>query len=150
METEHFLRPGPLERAMNKTVGLAARLGLVPRYVYLLEVRGRKTGKVYTTPVNLLAFKGRHFLVGGRGYSGWSKNAAAAGQVTLVRGSSTEQCRVTELPDDQKPEILHAYVNEYRRTVQRFFAVPATSPVEAFRAIADRHPVFEVVTAGPV
>jgi len=148
METEHFLRPKLLERAMNKTIGLAARLGLVPRYVYLLEVRGRKTGKVYSTPVNLLAFKGRHYLVGPRGHSAWSKNAGAGGQVTLVRGNSTQQYRVIELPDDQKPEILRAYVNEYRHTVQRFFAVPGASPVEAFRAIADRHPVFEVVTAG--
>jgi len=144
----HFLKPKPLERALNKTIGLAARLGLVPRYMYLLEVRGRKTGKIYSTPVNLLAFNGRHYLVGPRGHSAWSKNVAAAGRVALVRGNSRQQYRVIELPDDQKPEILRAYVNEYRHTVQRFFAVPGASPVEAFRAIADRHPVFEVVTAG--
>jgi hypothetical protein len=33
-------------------------------------------------------------------------------------------------------------VEEYRRTVQRFFAIPAGSPVDEFRRIAADHPVF--------
>ena len=45
---------------------------------------------------------------------------------------------------EEKPAILKGYLEEYRRTVQRFFLVRAGSPVEAFREIADRHPVFEL------
>jgi deazaflavin-dependent oxidoreductase (nitroreductase family) len=145
MESKYFLKPKPFERFMNKTIGVAARLGFVPRYVYLLQVRGRRTGKMYSTPVNLLEFNGRRYLVGGRGHAAWSKNAAAAGEVTLIRGKDVQRLRAVELPDDQKPEILRAYLNEYRQTVQRFFSVPASSPLQAFRAIADRHPVFELV-----
>jgi len=146
METEHFLRPKALERVMNKAVGLAARLGFVPHYIYLLKVRGRRSGKIYSTPVNVLLFKDRLYLVGGRGHTTWSKNAAAAGEVTLIQGKNARRYRIAEVPDDQKPEILRAYLVEYRRTVQRFFAVPADSPLEAFRGIVDRHPVFEIVT----
>jgi deazaflavin-dependent oxidoreductase (nitroreductase family) len=142
MAAGHFLKPTPLERAMNKAVGFAARFGLVPRYIYLLEVRGRRTGTIYSTPVNLLEFQGRLYLVGGRGHTAWSRNAAASGEVTLTRGRKRATYRVVEVPDDQKPEILRAYLLEYRRTVQRFFSTPATSPAAAFRAIADRHPVF--------
>ena len=125
-------------------MGLAARLGLVPRYMYLLEVRGRRSGRIYSTPVNLLEVKGRRYLVGGRGHTAWSKNAAASGEVTLIRGRDVQRFRAVELQDDQKPEILRAYVNEYRQTVQRFFSVPADAPLETFRTIADRHPVFEI------
>src|SRR5262245_25921948 len=147
METEHFLRPKRLERAMNKTVGLAARLGFVPRYIYLLKVPGRSSGKIYSTPVNVLRFKDRLYLVGGRGHTAWSKNAAAAGEVTRVRGKSSRRYRIVNVPDDQKPEIVRAYLVEYRRTVQRFFAVAATAPLAAFRGIVDRHPVFEIVSS---
>jgi hypothetical protein len=44
-------------------VGLG--LGLPPHY--LLQVRGRRTGRVYSTPVNVLDLRGRRFLVAGRG-----------------------------------------------------------------------------------
>src|SRR5262249_21769437 len=109
-----------------------------------LRVRGRRSGNVYSTPVNLLEFKGHRYLVGGRGHTAWSRNAAAVGEGTLIRGKNAHRYRVLELPDDEKPEILRAYLIEYQHTVQRFFAVPTTSPVEAFRTIADRHPVFEL------
>src|SRR5262245_21662011 len=85
METKYFLKPKPLERFMNKTIGLAVRFGLAPRYMYLLRVRGRRSGNVYSTPVNLLEFKGHRYLVGGRGHTAWSRNAAAVGEVTLIR-----------------------------------------------------------------
>jgi deazaflavin-dependent oxidoreductase (nitroreductase family) len=145
MDGQHFLKPKPFERFMNKAIGVVARLGFAPRYVYLLEVRGRRTGKIYSTPVNVLDFKGRRFLVGGRGHATWSKNAAASGEVTLIRGKKVQRLRAVPIPDDEKPEILRAYLNEYRQTVQRFFSVPASSPLEAFRTIAERHPVFELV-----
>jgi deazaflavin-dependent oxidoreductase (nitroreductase family) len=134
-----------MESFLNKAVGLLARIGIGPRYIHLLEVQGRRTGKTYSTPVNLLELNGRHYLVGGRGHSGWSKNARANGIVTLRRGRLSKRFRAVPIPDDKKPEIIKAYLDEYPRTVQRFFAVPAGSPVDAFAAIADKHPVFELV-----
>jgi hypothetical protein len=109
------------------------------------------TGRVYSTPVNLLEFKGRHYLVGGRGHTGWSKNAAAVGVATLVQGTRSREYRVTPVSGELKLEILKAYLDSYAGTVQKFFAVPAHSPVEAFRETADRHPAFEIrpVDAGP-
>jgi deazaflavin-dependent oxidoreductase (nitroreductase family) len=130
---------------MNRFVGVLAGLGLGPSYIRLLEVRGRRSGKTYSTPVNLLELNGHRYLVGGRGHTAWSKNALAAGVVTLKRGARSEYVRAIPLSDDLKPPILKAYLQEYRNTVQRFFAVPVNSPVEAFAAIADRHPVFELV-----
>jgi deazaflavin-dependent oxidoreductase (nitroreductase family) len=141
---EHFLKPTAFETFMNKAVGLLARWGVGPRYIHLLETRGRKTGKLYATPVNLLEWKGRWFLVGGRGHTAWSKNAGSAGSVILRRGRKAAGYRVISLPDDQKPDVLKAYLQAYRGTVQRFFSVNADAPVEAFRRVVDQHPVFEL------
>ena len=142
--SQHFLKPSPLESLMNKAIGALARLGLGPSYLHLLEVQGWRSGKTYSTPVNLLVLNGHRYLVGGRGHSAWSKNALATGVVTLRRGLRSRQFRATALPDDMKPDILRAYLQEYRGTVQRFFSVPSGSPVGAFAAIASRHPVFEL------
>ena len=142
---EHFLKPSAIESLMNKTIGVLARLGIGPAYIHLLEVQGRRSGKTYTTPVNLLEVNGRPYLVGGRGHTGWSKNALATGVVTLRRGRKSQQYRVIPVTDDRKPGILKAYLQEYRGTVQRFFELPANAPVESFAAIANNHPVFELV-----
>jgi deazaflavin-dependent oxidoreductase (nitroreductase family) len=144
-QSEHFLKPSRIESLMNKTIGVMTRLGIGPAYIHLLEVQGRRSGKTYTTPVNLLELKGQRYLVGGRGHTGWSKNAAAAGVVTLRRGRRLQRFRVLPVVDGRKPEILKAYLQEYRGTVQRFFSVPADSPVDAFAGIANMHPVFELV-----
>ena len=147
--TSHFLKPSPLETLMNRCVGVFARLGIGPAYLHLLEVRGRKTGRVYSTPVNLLKLNGHEYLVGGRGHTAWSRNASAGGEVILRRGRNSQRYRVVPVPEMNKPPILRAYLQEYSNTVQRFFSVPANSPVEAFATIADRHPVFELKPIGP-
>ncbi len=130
---------------MNRAVGVLAGLGIGPGYIHVLEVKGRRSGKTYRTPVNLLERDGHRYLVGGRGHTAWAKNALAAGVVTLRRGRRSQRFRVIPLTDDRKPEILKAYLQEYRGTVQRFFSVAADSPIDAFASIADMHPAFEVV-----
>jgi len=130
---------------MNRAVGLLAGLGFGPAYIHVLEVKGRRSGKTYRTPVNLLERDGRRYLVGGRGHTAWAKNALAAGVVTLRRGRRSQRFRVIPLTDATKPEILKAYLQEYRGTVQRFFSIAADSPIDAFASIADMHPAFEVV-----
>ena len=142
--SDHFMKPSTTESLTNKAIGLLARLGIGPKYLYLLEVRGRRSGKAYTTPVNLMDLNGHRYLVGARGHTAWSKNAQAAGAVTLRRGFRSQQYRVVPLPDETKPEVLKAYLDRYQRDVQRFFAVSAGSPVNAFAAIAKMHPVFEI------
>jgi len=143
--SDHFLRPSYLESLLNKMVGLLARYGWGPSYIHLLEVRGRKTGRIYRTPVNLHPMDGRQFLVGGRGHTAWSRNAGAGGVVILRRGRYSASYRTIPVSNNDKPPILKSYLDAYSKTVQRFFDVPAGAPLEAFRRIVDRHPVFELI-----
>ena len=110
-------------------------MGLGFSHNYLLQVRGRKSGKIYSTPIDLLELGGKRFLVAPRGRTQWVRNAEAAGEVTLKRGSKRQRYRLRALSDQEKPEILKAYLDQFRREVQRYFPVPAGSPVEAFREL---------------
>ena len=141
-----FRKPTPAERALNQVFGFLVGLGFGLAHHHLLEVRGRKSGRIYSTPVDLLEFRGRRFLVGGRGWTQWARNAEAAGEVTLKKGRTRQTFRLRPVPDPEKPEILKAYLDRFKLTVQRFFPVPAGSPPEAFAGLAGRYPVFELLS----
>jgi deazaflavin-dependent oxidoreductase (nitroreductase family) len=140
-----FERPTLVERFFNRTVGALVRLGIGLPHMYLLEVRGRTSGRVYATPVDLLAEGGKLYLVAPRGYTQWVRNAAARGEVTLRRGRRARRYRVRVLAEAEKPPILKAYLERFRREVQRFFPVAAGSPLAGFQSLASRYPAFELL-----
>ena len=144
-DSTRFRAPNIIERAFNRTFGFFVGLGLGPDYGYLLEVRGRKTGRLFSTPVNLLELNRKSFLVAPRGQTQWVKNAEAAGNVTLKRGRTRLKFRLVPVPDDQKPEILKAYLDRFAFAVQKFFPIPSGSPAEAFKEITANYPVFELL-----
>ena len=76
-----FLAPTAGERLFNRLFGFLVGIGLAPKDFYLLEVRGRKSGKLYRTPVDLLEFQGKPYLIAPRGRTQWVRNAEAAGEV---------------------------------------------------------------------
>jgi len=130
--------------------GFLVGLGLALPHNYLLQVRGRKTGRVYSTPINLLELGGKRFLVAPRGRTQWVRNAEAAGEVTLKRGFSRRAYRLRPIPEGDKSELLQAYLDRFRMTVQRYFPVPAGSPAEAFAGLAADYPVFELIPPASV
>jgi deazaflavin-dependent oxidoreductase (nitroreductase family) len=135
--------PSTFEKTFNRIFGSLAGLGLAPSYIQLLQVKGRKSGKTYSTAVNLVEFGGKQFLVAPRGRTQWVRNAEAAGEVTLKRGRS-RKFRLRALADSEKPPVLKLYLTRYKSAVGRFFPIPPDSPVEAFAKIADGYPVFEL------
>ena len=139
--------PTPVERAFNRAFGVLVGLGLGLRHNYLVEVHGRRTGRIRATPVDLLEIQGRRFLVAGRGRTQWVQNAEAAGEVSLRKGRRRTRFTVRALSDDEKPAVLKAYLDRFKPTVQRYFPVPAGSPPSAFAPVAARYPVFELMPA---
>jgi deazaflavin-dependent oxidoreductase (nitroreductase family) len=140
-----FHAPSAIEALFNRTSGFLVGLGIGPKFIYLLEVRGRKTGKIYSAPVNMMDLGGKLYLVAPRGRANWVRNAEAAGEVTLKRGSSRTRFSLLTISDGAKPEILKEYLDRYQSAVKKFFPVAPGSPVEAFRGIAGNYPVFELV-----
>ena len=144
-ESKHFNQPTTFDRVINKLFGLVVGLGLGLPHSYLLQVRGRKSGRIYSTPVDVLDRDGKRYLVAPRGYTQWVRNAIAAGSVSLKKGRRSEEFGIRILSDDEKPEILKSYLGNYKLTVQRYFPVPAGSPIEAFRPLTEQYPVFELI-----
>jgi deazaflavin-dependent oxidoreductase (nitroreductase family) len=142
-----FQQPTAVERSFNRVFG--AIVGLVggPAHSYVLEVRGRKSGQLYTTPVYMFELEGKLWLVAPRGDTQWARNAVHAGEVVLKRGRSRTTYRTRLTGDEERPVVLRAYLERFRSTVQRYFSVQAGAPIEAFAAIASQHPVFELTPA---
>ncbi|MDH3520551.1 MAG: nitroreductase/quinone reductase family protein [Myxococcales bacterium] len=147
MLEKSFNRPSRAERVFNHLFGILIGLGLGLSHNYLLQVRGRKTGRLHSTPVNVLVYNGKRYLVAGRGLTQWVRNAHASGEITLKKGARSRLFRVRALPDSEKHAVLKAYLDRFRRTVQRYFPVTAGSPLEDFEPYVARYPVFEIVEA---
>ncbi len=144
-QSGRFNQPTTADRAINKLFGLLVGVGLGLPHNYLLQVRGRKSGRIYSTPVDVLDRDGKRYLVAPRGYTQWVRNANASGTVSLKKGRRSEEFGIRLLSDDEKPEILKSYLDRYKLTVQRYFPVPAGSPTEAFRPLTGEYPVFELI-----
>jgi hypothetical protein len=142
--TRSYLRSGAVERTFGRVLAYLVWIGLIRGHFYVLEVRGRKSGKTFTLPVDPIEFKGLHYLVCARGNSNWVRNARIAGEVALARAMRRRRYAVRELPPGMRSPILKAYLDRFAGEVQRFFPIPKGSPVEAFSELAPRYPVFEL------
>lgn len=117
------------------------RLGLAPKGTYLLTVPGRKSGKLYSTPVRLVEDGSNRWLVSPYGEVNWVRNARAAGQATLTRGGRSETVSLIELGPAESAPVLQKYITNEPIT-RPYFDVQPDSPLEEFVAEAPRHPVF--------
>jgi len=140
--TSSYLKPGTLDRIFGRALVFLIRIGLVRGHFYVLEVRGRNSGRTISLPVDPLDLDGQRYLVCARGNSNWVRNARAAGEVVLVRALVRQRYSTRELSPDLRPPILKAYLDRFAGEVQRFFPVPKGSAVEAFNDLAARYPVF--------
>jgi deazaflavin-dependent oxidoreductase (nitroreductase family) len=133
-----------LRRIGNTLITAALKLGLGPRKTQLLSVAGRKTGKRYTTPVNLVERDGVQFLVSPYGEVSWVKNARAAGEVTLRHGRNIQRRRIEERSAPEAALVLGEYWRQNAIT-RPFFEVGPDAGNEAFEREASRHPVFRLI-----
>lgn len=148
MTSERYLQPGWFTRnVFNRLVAAATRMGLSIWGSRILEVRGRTSGQLRQTPVNLLAFGESRYLVAPRGVTQWVRNLRVAGEGTLRLGRRSERFQATEIPDSQKIPVLRAYLKRWRLEVGVFFdGVGADASDAELERIASNHPVFRVDT----
>jgi deazaflavin-dependent oxidoreductase (nitroreductase family) len=132
-----------LRRLGNRLIAPLARLGLAGKRTHVLTVTGRKSGRRYSTPVQLVFLDGERWLVAPYGAVAWVKNARAAGAVELTRARRTERVRVEEVGPDESAPVLREYLRG-TPIVRAFFDAGPDAPLEAFATEASRHPVFRL------
>jgi deazaflavin-dependent oxidoreductase (nitroreductase family) len=140
-------RRSPARRALNAVVRPLARLGLAGRRTHLLTVPGRRTGRLWSTPVSVVDEGGARWLVAPYGERNWVLNARAAGSVELRRGRRRERVTVDEVSGEEAVPVLRRYYALGRFT-RRFFAVGSDSTHEAWLAETTRRPVFRIRSEG--
>ena len=148
MTDTRYLKPGTGTRMFNAVVALATRLGITVWGSRQLYVRGRSSGELRQTPVNLLTYEGQRYLVAPRGITQWVRNIRVAGEGELRLGRHTEKFVPVELADEQKPAILRAYLRRWKFEIGVFFegVTPEATDAELL-AIAGGYPVFLVTAA---
>lgn len=141
-----FVRPGWFTAHLfNPMVAGLTRLGLSVYGSRVLAVRGRTSGEMRTTPVNLLVIAGTRYLVAPRGHTQWVRNLRVAGEGELRHGRRVERFRAGEIADDDKPAVLRAYLRRWRVEVGAFFeGVGPDADDDDLRRIAPNHPVFRL------
>jgi deazaflavin-dependent oxidoreductase (nitroreductase family) len=147
-QAQYFVKPSLTERIFNRLFAIAIGFGMGLGHNYVVEVRGRKSGRVFSTPIDLLEVEKRRYLVAPRGETNWVLNARAAGRVALRKGGRREEFAVHEVGPAERPALLKAYLDRFALTVQRYFPIPRESPASEFAPIAERYPVFELTPIG--
>ena len=145
--SDYYRAPGWFTRnVFNRFVAVLTGLGLSVWGSRVLAVRGRTSNEWRSTPVNLLTLEGVRYLVAPRGTTQWVRNIRVAQSGELRLGRRVESIRVLEVPDDEKPPILRAYLKRWRAEVGMFFqGVGADATDEQLHAIAPDHPVFKLI-----
>ena len=148
--TDHYKRPGWFTKhVFNRFIGWLTRRGLSVWGSRVLEVPGRTSGEPRRVPVNLLTFEGREYLVSPRGHGQWVRNVRAnGGRLQLLLGKRRQSYLAAEVGDEDKVEVLRAYLTRWKMEVGQFFdGVGPDSTDDELRAIAPKHPVFTLDAA---
>ena len=144
-----YIRPDFLtKRVFNPLLELGMKLGISLRGSQILSVTGRKSGKVYTTPVNPLSFQGERYLVAPRGETGWVKNIRASRTGELRLGGKRERIEVEEISGEEKVPVLREYLKFWKSETSKFFGgVTDESPLEELQRTAPNHPMFRIISS---
>ena len=134
-------------RVFNPLVARLTRWGISVKGSRVLEVRGRTSGEIRTTVVNLLTVDGVRYLVAPRGETQWVRNLRADGGARraarrpaprAVRGHGARRCR-------QGARCCGPTSQAWAWEVGRFFdGLRADSPAADLAAAAPGFPVFRI------
>ena len=144
--TVRYIEPDWFTRnVFNPIVARFTRWGISAWGSRVLEVPGRVTGEIRTTPVNVLTIGDQRYLVAPRGPTQWVLNVRAAGGCDLRLGRRVEHVHLVEIADADKADILRAYLRRWKWEVGQFFdGVGPDATDEELTAAAPKHPVFEI------
>jgi hypothetical protein len=144
-----YRRPPALYRRLQRLSVLLTALGLVPETVVVLEVRGRRSGKLRRTVVVRTPAQGQDYVAALAGESEWVRNIRAAAGQAVLRHGRAERVKLIEVPPDERAPILWAYLHRPgwsspAQEAQHYFGVPSDPSMEQLRTIVDRYPVFRI------
>jgi deazaflavin-dependent oxidoreductase (nitroreductase family) len=123
-----------------------ARLGILP-FAGVLEVVGRRTGKVSRLPLVVVRRRGERYLVSMLGpQANWVRNVeASAGRAVWEQGRR-RHVRLEEVPLEDRAPILRRYLR-VAWSARAHVAVPWNAKRPELASVAADYPVFRIVSA---
>lgn len=109
--------------------------------MYLLTVRGRKSGQPRTVVLVIIERNGKRYLCAPFGVVDWVRNLRVAGEAILTRGRRSETVNSRELPQGEAAFLLREEIKG-GSLLGRYFGVTADSSLEEFEGATVLHPVF--------
>ena len=109
--------------------------------MYLLTVRGRKSGQPRTVSLAMIERNGKRYVGSPFGIVDWVRNLRAAGEAVLTRGRRSETVTARELPTGEAALVMREDVkggNPFARN----YGVTADSSLEEFERAVVCHPLF--------
>jgi deazaflavin-dependent oxidoreductase (nitroreductase family) len=141
-----YLAPKGTANAFNAVTKWLTARGISLLGSRVLAVRGRKSGEVRTTVVNLFTHEGERYLLAPRGHTQWVRNLRATGEGELRLGRRTERFTPVEIEDADKPPLIRLYLRKWAWETGAFFdGLKADSPEADIAAAAPGFPVFRIV-----
>lgn len=137
-------RANPTARRLARLWARVIRLGLLPRRWVVLEVVGRRSGRIVRFPLGMADWQGQWYLVPMLGEQcNWVRNVRAAGGRATLRRRRAIPCRLVEVPAGQRAPIIKRYLAKAPGG-RPHIPVDQHAPIAEFEAIAPRYPVFRV------
>ncbi|MEV6302698.1 nitroreductase/quinone reductase family protein [Actinoplanes sp. NPDC051861] len=140
-----YLAPKRTTNAFNEAAKWLTARGISLLGSRVLAVRGRTSGEVRTTVVNLFTYEGERYLLAPRGHTQWVRNLRAAGEGELRLGRRTEPFTAIEMPDAVKEPLIRLYLRKWAWETGAFFdGLKADSPRADIMDAAPGLPVFRI------
>ena len=137
-------RPTRLGKLVTAALAWVSGLGLTPRILLTLQVRGRRSGRLHDTVLVVAKHDGQRYLVSMLGDgSEWVRNVRAAGGMAFVKRGRSRPVRLTEVPVRERGPILKAYC-QVATSGRQHFPLSHNAPLAEFDALAERYPVFRI------
>jgi len=134
---------------MNRVSAAAFRLGVWPKRVAALEVRGRTSGRTISFPVVIADHEGERYLVSMLGENAnWVRNLRAANGLAVLRHGSREAVRLDEIPRHGRAAILRRYL-AVAPGARPHVPIDRKASLDAFEKIAPQFPAFRISPIGP-
>ncbi len=140
-------RPNRFARLQNRACALAFAAGIWPKRAAMLEVRGRRSGRVISLPVVIADHDGERYLVSMLGdNANWVRNVRAAGGAAVLRHGRREPIRLVEVAAERRPAILRRYL-AVAPGARPHIPIDRHAQLQEFERIAPQVPVFQIVSA---
>jgi len=145
--------PAAWYQRFNKVGVPLIALGLAPHDAVVLEVRGRKSGKVRRTPILRTRYNGDDYLVALAGEAQWVRNLRAAGGEAAIRHRRRRPVTLDELPTPERPPVIAAYIEAAAKrsgekaagkATRFYFGLDLDASQEQISEIAGYYPVFRI------